>query len=782
MLSLHRILQFLPNNLGLPSTKLTLTVIAMSRNCFLLIVLMLVACNSSNDKKAETNPERQASEPTGSQKMALRLQAIHASFPVEENQFLNNARVDFFKKQVELAPDEITKGRMFYYYSMELLNAGRTKEAIEATLQLIKMSGANEQYITEDKKPLFDLLGIAYMRLGEDDNCIINHNGYSCTIPFQEPAIHQKKDGSTKAIEVYKHILERFPDDLSSVWLMNLAYMTLGEYPQGVHAKWRIPESKFASTGSIPRFENIATQLGVDVSSHAGSCCVEDFTGDGYLDIIASSWNLTDQIHFFVNNGDGSFTEKTNEAGLKGETGGLNITHTDYNNDGYPDVFILRGGWMNSVGNQPKSLLKNMGNGTFENTTVAAGIYSEHPTQTATWADFNLDGFLDVFIGHESGDNFTNPCEMYINNGDGTFTEVAKKLGLDIIGMVKGCTSADVDHNGFPDIYLSIFGGANKLFMNRGGLKADDLKFEEVAEQAGVKQPHWSFPTWFFDFDNDGWEDLFVCGYDFPRFPLVAGDEVLALTGKKQIAELPRLYRNNGDGTFKDVTKSAGVARVMYGMGSNFGDINNDGFLDFYIGTGVPNFKSIVPNRMWLNRNGKSFIDVTNDGGFGNIQKGHGVGFGDMDNDGDNDIYTVMGGAFEGDLFRNSLYNNPGNKNNWIVLKLTGKKANHAAIGAVIKLQVTENGVMRNIYRTVNTGGSFGSSSLQLEIGLGNASVVNSVDVTWPDKERTQQSFKNIAAGKKYTLIEGGELTPEAYKSFQWKLKESHEHHHHVSK
>jgi hypothetical protein len=96
---------------------------------------------------------------------------------------------------------------------------------------------------------------------------------------------------------------------------------------------------------------------------------------------------------------------------------------------------------------------------------------------------------------------------------------------------------------------------------------------------------------------------------------------VLALTGKKQIAELPRLYRNNGDGTFKDVTKSYGVSRVMYGMGSNFGDINNDGFLDFYIGTGVPNFKSIVPNRMWLNQNGKSFVDVTNDGGFGAFKK-----------------------------------------------------------------------------------------------------------------------------------------------------------------
>jgi tetratricopeptide (TPR) repeat protein len=316
----------------------------MVRNYSLIFVLLLFACKPATEKKEKSDPSTQTAENSGTQKMSQRLQDIYANFPVDDNQFINNKRVDFFKKQVEMAPDTISKGRMFYYYAMELLNAGRTRESIEATLALIKMTGASLQNITEDKKPLFDLLGIAYMRLGEDDNCITNHNGYSCTVPFQTPAIHQNKDGSTKAIEVYKQILERFPDDLSSVWLLNLAYMTLGEYPQGVPAKWRLPESQFASKGRIPRFENIATQLGVDAPSHAGGCCVEDFTGDGYLDIIASSWNLTDQIHFFVNNGDGTFTEKTAEAGLTGETGGLNITHTDYNNDGYMDVFILRGG------------------------------------------------------------------------------------------------------------------------------------------------------------------------------------------------------------------------------------------------------------------------------------------------------------------------------------------------------------------------------------------------------------------------------------------------------
>ena len=750
----------------------------MLRNYYIIFFLLLLGCNASTEKKTGNGPEAIAAEQTATQKMAERLQNIYASFSPEENSFINNARVGLYKNKTDAATDQVAKLQMYYLYAMELVNAGRTKEGIDAIEQLIHTVGVNEQNMTEDTKPLYDLLGIAYMRLGEQENCIMNHNGYSCIIPLQTPAIHQLKMGSTKATEIYKQILAKFPDDLSSVWLLNVAYMTLGEYPKSVPAKWRIPESAFASHGKIPRFENIATSLGVDADGLAGGVCVEDFNGDGFLDIMASSWSLTEQLRFFINNGNGTFTEKTSEAGLNGLKGGLNLIHADYNNDGFPDVLVLRGAWMKTKVNQPNSLLKNNGNGTFDDVTLEAGIYSEHPTQTAGWADFNKDGFVDVFIGNESDKSYSNPCEMYLNNGNGTFTEVAKKLGLDFVEFVKGCTWGDVDHNGFPDLYVSVFGGENKLFMNRGGKNMNDWKFEEVAGKAGVQQPMWSFPTWFFDYDNDGWEDIFVCGYDFPRFQQVGADEVLALTGKKPIAELPRLYHNNGDGTFKEVSKEAGVARVMYGMGANFGDINNDGYLDFYIGTGVPDFRSIVPNRMWLNQKGKSFVDVTNDGGFGIIQKGHGVGFGDMDNDGDNDLYTVIGGAYEGDNFRNALFNNPGNKNHWIVLKLTGTKSNRSAIGAVIRLKITENGTPRTIYRTVNTGGSFGASSLQLEIGLGEATMVDWMEITWPNQENSVQKFSNVKAGKKYLITEGGEITEAPYTSFLWKSSEQHHHHH----
>src|SRR5690606_18429833 len=138
----------------------------------------------------------------------------------------------------------------------------------------------------------------------------------------------------------------------------------------------------------------------------------------------------------------------------------------------------------------------------------------------------------------------------------------------------------------------------------------------------------------------------------------------------------PKIYHNNGDGTFSEVSKKMGLSEPMLAMGSNFGDLDNDGFPDFYIGTGAPSFTSIVPNKMYRNNQGKSFQDVTTSGRFGHIQKGHAVSFGDFDNDGDQDIFHVLGGAFEGDVYGDAFFENPvGNKKNWVTLILEGTES-----------------------------------------------------------------------------------------------------------
>src|SRR6185503_8337014 len=162
---------------------------------------------------------------------------------------------------------------------------------------------------------------------------------------------------------------------------------------------------------------------------------------------------------------------------------------------------------------------------------------------------------------------------------------------------------------------------------------------------------------------------------------------------------------------FTDVTKAMRLDRVLVVMGANFGDLDNDGWPDFYVGTGDPVLSSLMPNRMFRNNAGKAFQDVTTSGGFGHVQKGHGVAFGDIDNDGDQDIYEVLGGAYEGDGFQNVLFENPGHGNHWVTLRLHGTRSNRDANGARMMLQVVEDGkAARSIYSDVSTGGSFGSS------------------------------------------------------------------------
>ena len=296
--------------------------------------------------------------------------------------------------------------------------------------------------------------------------------------------------------------------------------------------------------------------------------------------------------------------------------------------------------------------------------------------------------------------------------------------------------------------------------MRAGGEERVNWSFAEVAEEAAVQKPHFSFPTWFWDYDQDGFLDLFACSYSMERYSRFVEDVTAHYLGLPVQTEVPRLYRNRGDGTFEDVTGAVGLDQPLFAMGSNFGDLDNDGFPDMYLGTGEPELQSIIPNRMFRNDHGLRFLDVTTAGGFGHLQKGHGVAFGDIDNDGDQDIYAVLGGAYEGDVYQNSLFLNPGAGHHWITLILEGRKTNRSAIGARIRVRVQSDRGPREIHTTVSTGGSFGSSSLRQEIGLGDATAVDWLEVRWPGSGLVQ-SFEAVKLNETYRLLEGETaLTP----------------------
>jgi hypothetical protein len=251
----------------------------------------------------------------------------------------------------------------------------------------------------------------------------------------------------------------------------------------------------------------------------------------------------------------------------------------------------------------------------------------------------------------------------------------------------------------------------------------------------------------FADYDHDGWMDVYV-----------ANDSVQSF-----------LYRNNGNGTFTDVSKDVGLDKLLLTMGANFGDLDNDGWLDFYLGTGAAPLNNLMPNRMFRNDGGKRFQDVTTSGGFGHLQKGHSVAFGDFDEDGYQDIYAVMGGVNEADGFWSVLYKNPGNKNHWLKLRLTGVKANRFAVGARIRIDVAGgDGKVRSIYRDVTSGGSFGSASLRPYVGIGEATAVQRIHVRWPGSDAVQEFAGPIAADSTYEITEGKpELKPIAAPSRQ---------------
>ena len=237
-------------------------------------------------------------------------------------------------------------------------------------------------------------LALAYLRLAEQENCIGMHNALSCNFPLHGSAVHQKTRGAEGAVREYTRALELNPESNLCRWLLNIAYQALGRYPQDVPKKWLAPPELFASEYDIGYFPEVAALAGMTNMELSGGAIVEDFDGDGLLDVMVSSSGPLDPLHFYHNNGDGTFSDRTKEAGLGDEIGGLNLVLTDYNNDGRPDVLVLRGAWWGKFGVYPLSLLRNNGDGTFDDVTEEAGLLTAGPTQTAAWADYDGDGWL----------------------------------------------------------------------------------------------------------------------------------------------------------------------------------------------------------------------------------------------------------------------------------------------------------------------------------------------------------------------------------------------------
>jgi hypothetical protein len=556
--------------------------------------------------------------------------------------------------------------------------------------------------------------------------------------------------------------------------LLGLVLLTL--VPHGKLAP--APQSA-KSDGSI-QFEEIAEKAGLRFVTATGNTenknqpqtmvagiALFDYDGDGYLDVYLvggaaipslekespAYWN-----RLFHNNHDGTFTDVTEKAGLAGAGYGSGVAIGDYDNDGWPDLFLA-----NVTGNQ---LFHNNGNGTFSDVTAKAGVAGgklngkKMWSVGAGWFDYNNDGLLDLFVVNycvwevnkdpycrvkEGVRGYCHPKyyqpthnTLYRNNGDGTFTDVSEETGIaKQFGKGMSVTFADYDGDGYLDAFVANDTTQNFLFHNLKG-----KKFEEVALSAGVGYAQDGIARSgmgadFRDVNNDGLPDIWHTAVEHEQFPL---------------------WINEGKGEFQDMTVASGLGETsdMSGWGNGIADFDNDGWKDLFVARANvmdniseqnPARRYPEPNTIFRNLGNGKFADVSAQAGPDLQREGahRGVAFGDLDNDGRVDmVVSVLNGPVK--LFHNTTQNS----NHWILLKLVGTKSNRMGIGAQIKI-TTDDGNKQ--WNEVTTAVGYASSSdPRLHFGLGKNEKIKEIEIRWPSG--IKQTLKNVSADQILTIEE----------------------------
>jgi tetratricopeptide (TPR) repeat protein len=549
-------------------------------------------------------------------------------------------------------------------------------------------------------------------------------------------------------VEAARKFYEALQRRMNSVdqWLFRVSLdqvkQPLPAFPQGTMFPKQEPAIDTANPPLLA-FEDVALRLGFDRRNGNGTVAFGDIDGDGRLDCIVSGSGTF--IRVYHNDG-GHFTDVTEAVGLANVPSGYSLNLVDYDNDGWLDLFISLNGWS---GPYPDKLFRNE-HGKFVDVSKKSGLDDPGSGFVSLWGDLDNDGWPDVVIANgvlQEG----SVTQIYRNNRDGTFTNMTKAAGINepasygAIGIALG----DYDKDGRLDIFINGRESApNRLYHNDG-----NWHFTEVAKKAGVLQPaHNGFVCFFVDYNNDGWPDILTTSLA-PWEATVEGlKKGFAPPDARHVhPDSNHLFRNNRDGTFTDVTFESKLYFPMGTMGAGVADIDNDGFVDFYFGTGDPQMSRLEPNRFFRNNGDGTFADLTNFVGFARPgNKGHGVAFVDLEGHGALDIFAQQGGHYPGDHAYNAFYRNlKANQNHWLEVDLHGTKSNRNGIGA----QLTARAGDLLVYREVKGSEGFGATSpYRQHFGLGKNGRVDSLEIRWPSG--VSQKFADVEADQMISVTE----------------------------
>jgi hypothetical protein len=526
------------------------------------------------------------------------------------------------------------------------------------------------------------------------------------------------------------------------------------------------------------RFENRQKQSGVSfvlnngttedkpiIDSVLGGVALLDYDNDGYLDIFFTNGAQIPSLgkdssafynRLYHNNHDGTFTDVTARAGVRGEGYSMGVAVGDYDNDGWDDIYV--------TGVNHNILYHNNGNGTFSDVTARAAVAGtsggkKQLSVSAAWLDYDNDGYLDLFVTNyldwtaenskvcgAPGKRLSCPPSLYggeasilyHNNGDGTFSDVSTATGIGAqIGKGMGVAIADYDGDGWMDIFVANDNERNFLFRNRSGKGFDEVGIESLVAYTEDGVPVSSMGVDFRDWNNDGRPSLFVTALGGETFPL---------------------YRNEGNGLFSIDTYPAGTGFAtfrMSGWGAGIVDFDNDGYKDLFSANSHvsanadidPQQHYLQANAVFKNLGNGTFTDVSAQAGAAmQAHAAHrGCAFGDLNNDGKTDVVvSTIGSPAE------LLYNTSTDKNHWILIQTVGVKSNRDGIGTRIKV-TGESGQVQ--YNHVTTAGSYASSSdKRVHFGLGADTSIKEIELLWPSG--TVQTLRDVKADQVLKIVE----------------------------